>query len=53
MGVKIAISSDAHSIRELSYMQFGIFQARRGWIEKENVINTYHWHDLKKLIKRH
>ncbi|WP_028373490.1 DNA polymerase/3'-5' exonuclease PolX [Legionella lansingensis] len=53
MGVKIAISSDSHSTRELDYMQFGIYQARRGWLEKENVINTYHWSDLKKLIKRY
>ncbi|KTD09651.1 PHP domain-containing protein [Legionella hackeliae] len=52
MDVKIAISSDSHSVREFAYMQFGIFQARRGWLEKRNVINTYHWNEVKKIIKR-
>ncbi|ASQ45602.1 DNA polymerase/3'-5' exonuclease PolX [Legionella clemsonensis] len=52
MNVTVAISSDSHSTRELGYMQFGIYQARRGWIEKENVINTRHWAEVKKLIKR-
>lgn len=52
MGVKIAISSDAHNTKELNYMQFGIFQARRGWLEKKDVINTYPWDQLKVLIKR-
>jgi DNA polymerase (family X) len=52
LGVKVAISSDAHSIRELDYMQLGIFQGRRGWLEKNDVINTYTWPQLKKLFKR-
>ncbi|WED44003.1 DNA polymerase/3'-5' exonuclease PolX [Legionella cardiaca] len=52
MGVKVAISSDAHSTRELNYMQFGIYQARRGWLEKTDVINTLHWNDLKKIVRR-
>lgn len=52
MGVKLAISSDAHSINELDFIQFGIFQARRGWIERQDVINTRKLADLKKILKR-
>lgn len=52
MGIKVAISTDAHSIDDLDLMRFGIDQARRGWLEPEDVLNTRNWKDLKKLIKR-
>jgi DNA polymerase (family 10) len=48
VGLKIAINTDAHRISELDNMQFGIFQARRGWLTSDDVINTY---PLKKLMK--
>jgi len=48
MGVKIAISTDAHSAVELNYLRFGIGQARRGWLEAEDVLNTRTWRQLKK-----
>lgn len=46
-GLKIAINTDAHKIAELDNMQFGIYEARRGWVTKEDVINTY---PLKKML---
>ena len=49
-GVPIAISTDAHSVRDLALMKYGIGQARRGWIEKEDVINTKSLQELKKLL---
>ncbi|BFU92942.1 MAG: hypothetical protein NTAFB01_41290 [Nitrospira sp.] len=52
MGLKLVISSDAHSATELDYMRFGVAQARRGWLEAENVLNTKSWKDLKNLIRR-
>ncbi len=52
MGVKVAISTDAHSISDLENMRFGIGQARRGWLEAEDVLNTRSWEDFKKLIRR-
>ena len=52
MGLKIAISTDAHSVNELDYLRFGIGQARRGWLEAEDVLNTRSWKELKKLLKR-
>ena len=52
MGVKVVISTDAHSVADLELIQFGVWQARRGWIEKEDVLNTLDCNILKKLIKR-
>ncbi len=40
-GIKIAINTDAHSASHLRYMMFGIATARRGWLEAEDVANTY------------
>ena len=39
-GVKIVISTDAHSTRGLLAMRYGVGMARRGWLEKKDVINT-------------
>ena len=47
LGLKIAINTDAHRISELDNMRFGIYQARRGWLTSDDVINTY---SLKKLM---
>ncbi len=52
MGLKVAISTDAHSISDLDFMRFGIGQARRGWLEADDVLNTRNWEEIKKLLKR-
>jgi len=52
MGVKVAISTDAHSPAGLEFMRFGIGQARRGWLEADDVVNTRSLGDLMKLLKR-
>ena len=52
MGVKVAVSTDAHSINNLDYMRFGVWQARRGWLEPGDVLNTRSWEELKGLFKR-
>lgn len=52
IGVKIAISTDAHNTAGLSNMRFGIGQARRGWIGPFDVINARSLRELKKLLKR-
>ena len=52
IGVKIAISTDSHSIGTLAYMRYGVNQARRGWIEKGDCINTRSLPELKQLLKR-
>lgn len=50
-GVKMAISTDAHSISQMEYMKYGMGQARRGWLEKHDVINTFSLSDLKRFFK--
>lgn len=51
-GVKLAISTDAHSTAGLHAMRYGVDQARRGWIEAEDVLNTRSWRELKALFAR-
>ncbi len=51
-GVPIAVSSDAHSSAQLEYMRFGIWQARRGWLEKADVINTLDLDALRQRLKQ-
>lgn len=51
-GIKLAISTDSHSISGYDNIRYGIYQARRGWIEAEDVINTRDIGELKKLFKR-
>ena len=51
LGVMVAISTDAHGVDELDFMQYGIIQGRRGWLEPENVLNTYSWNDIKRILK--
>ncbi len=52
LGVSFSISTDSHNERSLYYMKYGIYQARRGWIEKKNVINTLPLNKLKEILKR-
>ncbi|MGZ4280699.1 MAG: DNA polymerase/3'-5' exonuclease PolX [Gaiellaceae bacterium] len=51
-GVKIVVSSDAHQIKALDYVEFGVAQARRAWLTKDHVANTRTWAQLQKLMKR-
>ena len=51
MKLKLAISTDAHSEMELDFIRFGVDQARRGWLEPDDVINTRGWKDLQTLFQ--
>lgn len=51
-GVRLAIDSDAHSVVEFDNLRFGVGQARRGWIEKGDVINTRALRDLRQLLRK-
>lgn len=39
-GVKVVINTDAHRVEELRFIRYGIDQARRAWLESEDVLNT-------------
>ncbi|AKF24857.1 DNA polymerase III [Sulfurovum lithotrophicum] len=49
-GVRFAISTDSHNAASLDYMKYGVYQARRGWLEEKDVINTLSLLKLKKLL---
>jgi DNA polymerase (family X) len=51
-GVKIAVSTDAHSTREFGLNRYGIDQARRAGLEKSDVLNCLPWKTLEPLFKR-
>ena len=47
-GVKFVIGTDSHNVNNLPFMQFGIATARRGWLNKNDILNT---NSLKNLVK--
>jgi DNA polymerase (family 10) len=51
-GVKVVVATDAHSARELSFLRYGINQARRGWLEKGDVLNTLTYRGLSKDLRK-
>ena len=51
-GVKLAVSTDAHSVDAFHCMRFGIDQARRAWLTANDVLNTRPLAELRKLLKR-
>ena len=52
MGVKIAISTDSHSTLQLPGIRYGVFTARRGWLEAAQVINTLPYRQLSEFLRR-
>ena len=48
MGVKMVINTDSHHTDHMGFIEFGIAQARRGWVERSDIINTQ---SLEKLLK--
>jgi len=51
-GVKFAINTDSHQIEHLNLMHFGVSVARRGWLEKKDIINSSNYSDLEKWLSR-
>ncbi|HWJ94940.1 MAG TPA: DNA polymerase/3'-5' exonuclease PolX, partial [Telluria sp.] len=51
-GVLVAINSDAHSVLDFENLRFGIGQARRGWLEKRDVLNARTLERLRKLLRK-
>jgi DNA polymerase (family 10) len=52
LGARFTISSDAHSTKELDFMQFGLGSARRGWLTAQDVLNTRPLDELRALLPR-
>ena len=52
LGVKLAISTDAHSIAHLGFMRFGVGVARRAWCEPHHILNTLPLAELLAVLNR-
>jgi DNA polymerase (family 10) len=51
-GVKLAVSTDSHTVNSFKWVRYGIDQARRAWLTADDVINTRPLAELRKLLKR-
>jgi DNA polymerase (family X) len=49
-GVLVAINSDAHSMQQFDNLKYGVGQARRGWLEKKDVLNALPLRELRRLL---
>jgi DNA polymerase (family 10) len=49
-GVLVAVSSDAHRMQDFDNLRYGVGQARRGWLEKKDVLNTRGLAALRRLL---
>ncbi|BCX81882.1 DNA polymerase [Methylomarinovum caldicuralii] len=52
LGVGLVISTDAHTAAGLQLMRYGVAQARRGWLEKTQIVNTLPLAQLKQVLTR-
>ncbi|MCL4365884.1 DNA polymerase/3'-5' exonuclease PolX, partial [Patescibacteria group bacterium] len=50
-GVKFIINTDAHEVSQMDNMRFGVAVARRGWVEKEDVVNCWEWKKFAEWFK--
>ena len=49
-GIQLTIGTDAHNIQHFDFMRFGVATARRGWLEKKDVLNTLPTKDVLKAL---
>ncbi len=50
--VKLVLSSDAHTVKGLHNISYGLDQARRGWLEAQDILNTLTWTELERTLRR-
>jgi DNA polymerase (family 10) len=51
-GVKLVINTDAHMVETLAHMDTGISAAKKGWVQKQSVINSLAKEEFLELLKR-
>ena len=51
-GLPIVVSTDAHEVSALRWLELGIGQARRGWLTKQQILNTRPWAEVERMLKR-
>ena len=52
LGVRTAINPDAHSTRSLGVVEYGVCMARKGWLEKSDVVNTWTLPQVRKYLRQ-
>ena len=52
-GARLVVSSDAHFLPALDWVQWGIQMARRGWATRQDILNTRSLAELRPLLRRH
>jgi DNA polymerase (family 10) len=52
LGVKMAVNSDAHDVNDLQLLEYGIINARRGWLTKNDIINCWEIDRLRSFFKK-
>jgi DNA polymerase (family X) len=51
-GLPLVISTDAHEVGALGFVELGVAQARRAWLTKDQILNTRSWREIERLRKR-
>jgi len=51
-GVRFAIDTDSHSLRDLTYLQYGVATAQRGWLTPDDVITTWPLDKLTEFLQK-
>ena len=52
MGILLSVNPDAHSLEELDYVRYGLMTARKGWLEKADLVNTCKRDEVLKVLQR-
>jgi Histidinol phosphatase and related hydrolases of the PHP family len=52
MGIKLIIGTDAHIVDQMTYLSLGTAVARRGWCEKEDLLNTLSYEEFMAWLKK-
>ena len=52
MGVKLVIGTDAHHLLQLDWIKYGVWVARRGWLESKDILNTLPFQEFFTLLKK-
>ena len=52
LGLKVSVGTDSHRTGHLTYMETGLDEARRGWLEPDDIVNCYALEEMRKWLDR-
>ncbi|MDD3032723.1 MAG: DNA polymerase III, partial [Candidatus Pacebacteria bacterium] len=52
IGCKFFINTDTHALKQMDRMEYGVNEARRGWAEKKDIINTLSLREVEKFLNK-